>query len=212
MWWTVSTREESMVQQGQNIAAFLGEIKTSHTPKGKNILCKSPKWFNFAFLMDIAAKLNHLNCELQGKGKNAVRHSMIGAVDAFRIKMNIFSVHLQGKKFLHIPFCTISTKWPCPCIWGLGQECRKKKKYSHLISKLGQEFEERFHDFDKLKPCVSYISNTFMQVEMHFWELREAFKIKMGDKRLLEMEVRAFEFGERRIRNDWLIKMSIGKE
>ena len=39
-------------------------------------------------------------------------------------------------------------------------------KYCDLMSKLGQEFEDRFKDFDKLEPCVAFIANPFMEVDI----------------------------------------------
>lgn len=32
------------------------------------------------------------------------------------------------------------------------------------LSKFGQEFEDRFNDFDKLGPCVVFIAKPFMEV------------------------------------------------
>lgn len=46
--------------------------------------------------MDITGKLNSWNCELQGKGETVT--DMISALNAFKAKINIFSVHLQIKK------------------------------------------------------------------------------------------------------------------
>ncbi|KAF3856128.1 hypothetical protein F7725_016851, partial [Dissostichus mawsoni] len=40
------------------------------------------------------------------------------------------------------------------------------EKYSQVINRLGQEFENRFCDFGQLEPCVSFISNPFMQVDL----------------------------------------------
>ncbi|KAK0154028.1 hypothetical protein N1851_003892 [Merluccius polli] len=92
-------------------------------------------------------KLNHLNCELQGKDKNVT--DMI-----------------------------INSKRYCSCIWGLGQGCRK----------VGHEFEERFQDFDKLQPCVTFISNPFLQVDITCIseQLGETFNLNAGE---LEMEI-----------------------
>lgn len=65
-------------------------------------LLEDTEWtLDLAFLMDITGKLNHLNCELQGKGKTVA--DMISALNAFKAQMNIFSVHLQRKKVLHFP-------------------------------------------------------------------------------------------------------------
>ena len=40
------------------------------------------------------------------------------------------------------------------------------EKYSQVLNRLGQEFEDRFCDFDQLEPCVSFVTNPFMQVDM----------------------------------------------
>ncbi len=39
-------------------------------------------------------------------------------------------------------------------------------KYCDLLSRLGQEFEGRFNDFDKLKPCVAFPANPFMEIDI----------------------------------------------
>lgn len=40
------------------------------------------------------------------------------------------------------------------------------QKYCDLLSKLGQEFADRFSDFEKLEPCVTVIANPFMKEDM----------------------------------------------
>lgn len=37
-------------------------------------------------------------------------------------------------------------------------------KYCDSLSKFGQEFEDRFNDFDKLGPSVVFITKPFMEV------------------------------------------------
>ncbi|CAB4055301.1 unnamed protein product [Lepeophtheirus salmonis] len=39
-------------------------------------------------------------------------------------------------------------------------------KYCDLMSKVGQEFEDKFIDFDKLEPCVAFTGNQSMEVEI----------------------------------------------
>ena len=66
------------------------------------MLLEDTEWaLDLAFLTYITGKLNPLNCKLQGNGKTVV--DMISALNAFKAKMNIFSVHLQKKKMLHFP-------------------------------------------------------------------------------------------------------------
>lgn len=40
------------------------------------------------------------------------------------------------------------------------------EKFSQVIERLGQEFEKRFCDLGQLEPCVSFISNPFMNVDI----------------------------------------------
>ncbi|KAK0146900.1 SCAN domain-containing protein 3 [Merluccius polli] len=65
---------------------------------------------------------------------------------------------------------------------------RAAEKYTQLISRLGHEFEERFQDFDKLQPCVTFISNPFLQVDITCIseQLGETFNLNAGE---LEMEI-----------------------
>lgn len=74
------------------------------------MLLEDTEWIlDLAFLTDITAKLNHLNCELQSKGKT-VAH-MISAVNAFKAKMSIFSVHLQReKRTAALSLCAVSAE------------------------------------------------------------------------------------------------------
>ncbi|CAM4607670.1 unnamed protein product [Leuciscus chuanchicus] len=39
-------------------------------------------------------------------------------------------------------------------------------KYCDLLSRLGQEFEGRFSDFEKLEPCVAFIANPFTEMDI----------------------------------------------
>lgn len=88
---------------------------------------------------------------------------MISVGHAFKAKMNIFPVHLQKKKLQHFSSMQSVLNDNAPVSGALD---RAAEKYSQLINRLGQEFEDRFCDFDKLKPCVSFIPNLFIQVDM----------------------------------------------
>ena len=39
-------------------------------------------------------------------------------------------------------------------------------KYCDLLSKLGHEFADRFSDFEKLEPCVTFEANPFMTLDL----------------------------------------------
>ncbi len=40
------------------------------------------------------------------------------------------------------------------------------EKYCQVINRLMKEFENRFCDFERIEPCVSFISNPFMSVDI----------------------------------------------
>ena len=102
-----------------------------------------------------------MNCELQGKGKTVA--DMISALNAFNAKMNIFSMHLQTKKVLHFPSVQMVLKDNASACEAFDKSA---EEYSQVIKRLGQEFENRFCDLDQLEPCVSFISNPFMNVDI----------------------------------------------
>ena len=61
-------------------------------------------------------------------------------------------------------------------------------KHSQVINRLGKEFENRFSDLAKLKPCVSFVTNSFMYVDMAFTaeQLSALFNLNATD---VEMEI-----------------------
>ena len=63
--------------------SLLGKIKEFMQSKGKDVsLLEDTEWtLDLAFLTDITGKLNHLNCELQGKDKTVAE--MLSCLNAF---------------------------------------------------------------------------------------------------------------------------------
>lgn len=94
----------------------MGEIKEFKQSKGEDVsLLEDTEWtLDLAFLTDITGKLNDLNCKLQGKGKTVV--DLISALNAFKAKMNIFSVDLQKKKGAALSLCAVGAERQCFCI------------------------------------------------------------------------------------------------
>lgn len=137
--------------------SLLSEVKEFMLSKGKDASLLE----DLAFLTDLTEKLNNLNRELQGKDKT-VAH-MISAVNAFKAKMNIFSAQVEGKKMLHFPSVQAVLKDNVSASAALDKVVTK---YSQAINRLGQEFEDRFCDFEKLEPCVSFVTNPFMYVDV----------------------------------------------
>ncbi|QQP51169.1 General transcription factor II-I repeat domain-containing protein 2A, partial [Caligus rogercresseyi] len=142
--------------------SLLSEIKNFMKSRDEDTsMLEDTAWLlDLAFLTDITGKLNNLNRALQGKGKTVA--DMISALNAFEAQMNIFSAHLQRKKVLHFPSLQMVLKDNVSASESFGKVA---EKYSQVINRLGQEFESRFCDIDKLEPCVSFISNPFMNVD-----------------------------------------------
>lgn len=90
------------LSKGLRFLSLLGEIKEFMQSRGEDtLLLEDTEWtHDLAFLTDITGKLNSLSCELQGKNKTVA--DIVSALNAFKAKMNIFSVHLQRKK-VHFP-------------------------------------------------------------------------------------------------------------
>ena len=147
-------------------------------------LLEEPEWLlDLAFLTDLTKKLNHLNRELQGKDKT-VAH-MISAVNAFKAKMNIFSAQVEKKKMLHFSSVQAVLKDNVSASAALDEVVTK---YSQVINRLGQELEDRFCDFKKLEPCVSFVTNPFMYVDVTSTakQLSDLFSLSTTD---VEMEI-----------------------
>ncbi|KAK2841713.1 hypothetical protein Q5P01_011913 [Channa striata] len=105
-------------------------------------LLEDTDWIlDLAFLTDITEKLNSLNCELQGKRKMVA--DMISALNAFKAKMSIFSVHLKRKKVQHFRSEQMVLK---DNTFASKAFAKAAKKYSRVRERLGQEFENRFCD------------------------------------------------------------------
>ena len=164
---------------------LLSEVKEFMLSKGEDAsLLEEPEWLlDLAFLTDLTEKLNHLNRELQGKDKT-VAH-MINAVNAFKAKMNIFSAQVEKKKMLHFSSVQAVLKDNVSASSALDEVVTK---YSQVINRFGQEFEDRFCDFEKLEPCVSFVTNPFMYVDVTSTaeQLSDLFSLSAID---VEMEI-----------------------
>lgn len=76
------------------------------------------------------------------------------------------------------------------------------EKYCQVINRLMQEFENRFTDFDQMEPCVSFISNPFMSVDVTSTaeKLSTTFNVDAGQ---VEMQILT-------IQNDLHLKAHLG--
>lgn len=133
---------------------------------------------DLAFLTDVTGKLNHLNCEIQGKGKTI--SDTLSAVNA---------VQSQDKPFLLLftegDIASISIQAVNANNDAFASEVfdRALHKYFELLNRLRQEFEDRFSDFDKLEPSVLFFANGHLYVSE---KLRDAFNLDSSE---IEMEI-----------------------
>lgn len=72
-----------LVGSGVFFVLFLRDIRVFSQIKGEDtLLLKNTEWtLDLAFVTDITVKSNHLNCELEGKGKPIA--DMMSALNAF---------------------------------------------------------------------------------------------------------------------------------
>lgn len=165
--------------------SLLTEIKDFMKSRNEDTsLLEDVVWLlDLAFMTDITGKLNNLNRALQGKGKTVA--DMISALNAFKAQMSIFSAHLQRKKVLHFPSLqmVLNENASASEIFDNAAE-----NYVQVINRVGQEFENRFCDLGKLEPCVSFVSNPFMNVDTTSTaeQLSAMFSLDAGQ---VEMEI-----------------------
>ncbi|XP_023243760.1 general transcription factor II-I repeat domain-containing protein 2-like [Centruroides sculpturatus] len=91
---------------------------------------------DLSFLTDITAKINKLNLELEGEQRTLFQ--LIGSVNAFQSKLNLWISQIKGCNFSHFP--------------NLQNYIHKYKKiesdkYSENLAELKNNFEIRFSDF-----------------------------------------------------------------
>lgn len=145
----------------QRFFALLNEIKAfMETRDEDTALLSDAEWLlDLAFLTDVTEKLNQLNLHLQGKDKTIC--DMISAVKAFRAKLSFYLHQVKNKRLQHFPSVSKVLENHAGAAHVLDVD-----KYCDLLSKLGQEFKNRFKDFDKLEPCVAFIANPLKEVDI----------------------------------------------
>lgn len=58
-------------------------------------------------------------------------------------------------------------------------------KYCDLLCKLGQEFEDRFDEFDQFEPCTAFTTNPLIKVDLRGTEeqMAELFNVVVNGER-----------------------------
>ncbi|KAF3833235.1 hypothetical protein F7725_026900 [Dissostichus mawsoni] len=95
----------------------------------------------------------------------AMSGNLTEQLDRDLAKCRWFSIQCDesGKKVLHFPSVQSVLHDNASAS---GAFDKAAEKYFQVINRLGQEFENRFCDFGQLEPCVSFISNPVMQVDL----------------------------------------------
>uniref|UniRef100_A0A3B1KBC7 DUF4371 domain-containing protein n=1 Tax=Astyanax mexicanus TaxID=7994 RepID=A0A3B1KBC7_ASTMX len=109
---------------------------------------------DLAFLTDLTSKLNELNCELQGKDCD-VPH-MVSAVNAFKVKLALWTSQLKCKKLTHFQnvdkmLNNISNK-----------DSFHPENFCIHLNRLEEEFSKRFEELNK--DIIEELSAKFQQV------------------------------------------------
>jgi len=85
---------------------------------------------------------------------------MIIAVKAFSAKLSLYIQQVKSKRFQN--FLSVSTMLDSHTG---AASILNVSKYCDLLSRLGQEFADRFSDSEKLEPCVTFMATPFMIVD-----------------------------------------------
>ena len=127
----------------------LSEIHVYQTQlRDKNVLYK------LAFLADITMHLNVLNMRLHERNQN-ISH-LVGHVETFKMKLRLFATCLKNNDLSHFDslheLLADDVEVECSC-------------FMEGIEASSHKFENRFKDFDGIKPNIS-LYNNFMDVNV----------------------------------------------
>ncbi|KAL3885764.1 hypothetical protein ACJMK2_025805 [Sinanodonta woodiana] len=145
---------------------------------------KNREWqFDFAFAVDIIAKLNEFNLKLQGKGVFA--HELYAEVKSFQVKLMLFSRELKEHNYAHFPTLQLQT---------IATE--SAEKYSQQLSHLNEEFVRRFADFKLLEkdfplltvPFTIDIDSVPAELQLELIDLQNGIVLKEQFKGLEMMQ------------------------
>ena len=106
-------------------------------------------WLNdLAFLVDMTKFMSEMNVSLQGKDQ--LVHKLYEHVVTFVQKLKLIQSQLVLKKVVH-----------CPVLSSRPTDTVQHEKYSDLVTKLADDFEQRFQDFRRHIGTMKLISNLF---------------------------------------------------
>lgn len=133
------------------ILAFLTNENIGHEYQEK---LKDLEFLNIlAFLTDLTSHLNTLNLKLQGRKQNISQ--LYGHVEGFRKKLEVMQIALKENNTAHFPSC---------------QQLKERNDtnfsmFHEIIIDIKKQFQDRFQDFDSLKPKLALLNNP-MNIEV----------------------------------------------
>ena len=187
-WLSTSNILHRFVELLDPIIAFLKEIKKPY-PQLEN-----DDWTqDLMFFTDIMQHLNTLNLVLQGKNK--LVSDLSQTAFGFQNKIIIFQNDLLSKRFSHFP--NLSRR--INAFPNIEIKNVILQDYNHKFQGLRDNFQERFNDLRKLKPCFSCVitsgcpipkplSSKAPAMELELVDLQEDHALKMAHKTLTTLE------------------------
>lgn len=167
----------------QRFLELLPEIKQFVESRNENYIeINDYGWLcDLAFITDIMTKMNILNLELQGKDKTIF--ILIGIINAFKSKLNLWMAQIQGCNFSH--FTNLEYYF---------EKYNKidTNKYFESLAELKNDFEIRFSDFLKIEQIASFILNPFVNINIS--EISQEIANMINKKApTIEMEIIDFQ-------------------
>ena len=109
---------------------------------------------DLSFRTDLIGKLNELNLELQGKGKDVV--NMMSSTNTFESKLQLMSSRLQRGDLRNFPHTQTEQQRQ-----GNGVTQLDSARYEERVQSISSEFERRFTDSASIEPVASCICYPF---------------------------------------------------
>ncbi|XP_069494446.1 general transcription factor II-I repeat domain-containing protein 2-like [Ambystoma mexicanum] len=169
----------SKVLNYQHVMTVVLKIVNSIQGRGEQVeQLSNPKWLSdLAFLNDLTSKLNALNLELQGQDKTITE--LIGSVNAFKVKLNLWMTQMEQGILTHFPSLEKLVR---------ESVVYDKDMYAEHLDLIRKDFEKRFSDFMIIELVATFITSPFMETDVTDTaaQISNAFRLNIPD---LEMEI-----------------------
>ncbi|KAM3860423.1 SCAN domain-containing protein 3-like [Diretmus argenteus] len=161
------------------IRQFLSTRKDGDYPELSN-----DEWLlDLGFIIDLTAKLNALNCDMQGRERD-LSH-MLSSVNSFKAKIGLWKSQLQSRRLAH--FSNLEKMLQCVS----DREAFQPERYGVHLDNLADDFNSRFKELDEMESIICFISNPFLpiNVEQVAEKFVEVFSLPAGvDMEIVELQ------------------------